>query len=189
MQARLLIVTGLPCTGKSTVARRLAARYRYPLLAKDMVKEALFESLGTGDRDWSRRLSGASFAVLFACMERVIAAGGSAIVEGNFRPEHAPFFERVRNAYGVRLAQILCGGDGAALVQRFESRVRRRSRHPGHVDALALDELRDTLRRGFAEPLALECPTLRFDSTAQGATRLDALFQALDDDGRVPGLK
>jgi predicted kinase len=183
MQARLVIVTGLPCTGKSTVARRLAERYRHPVFAKDAFKEALFDTLGTGDREWSRRLSKASFAVLFAGAERVLAAGGSAIVEGNFRPEHAAVFERVRNAHGVSLVQVLCGGAGPVLIERFEARVRRRSRHPGHVDALALEELRASLARGWAEPLPFDCRTVRFDSTAGGVAGLDALFRALDDAG------
>ncbi len=183
MQAKLVIVTGLPCSGKSTVARKLAARFGYPLMEKDVVKEALFDALGTGDRDWSRRLSTASFAVLLAFAERTIASGSSAIIEGNFRPEHAGELARVRNAHGARLVQVLCGGDGAVLVERFAARVRRRSRHPGHLDGEALHDMRELLRKGFAEPLALDCPTVRFDSTASGAARYDALFQVLEDSG------
>lgn len=189
MQARFIVVTGLPCTGKTTVARRVATRFGYPLLEKDVVKEALFDSLGTGDRDWSRRLSTASFAVLLASAERLLTGGGSVVIEGNFRPEHAPAIERVRHAHNVRLVQVLCGGRGPVLIERFESRVRRRSRHPGHVDAAALEELRASLALGFAEPLALDALTLRFDSTAAGTHGFDALLRALDDDRRAPGLR
>jgi predicted kinase len=55
----LLVVTGAPATGKSTIATRLATTLGWPLLAKDDLKEALFDVLGTGDRQWSRRLSDA----------------------------------------------------------------------------------------------------------------------------------
>ncbi len=183
MQAKLVIVMGLPCSGKSTLARKIAARFGFPLMAKDVVKEALFDTLGTGDREWSRRLSTASCAVLLAFAERTIGSGSSAIIEGNFRPEHAEDLARVRNAHGAGLVQVLCGGNGAVLIERQEARVRRRSRHPGHLDGETLHELRGLLRRGFTEALPLDCPTVRFDSTASGAARLDTIFQAIEDLG------
>ncbi|MGH8284210.1 MAG: AAA family ATPase [Steroidobacteraceae bacterium] len=57
----LIIVTGLPASGKTTLARGLAARHRVPLLAKDLVKEPLLDALGAEDALASRRLSDASF--------------------------------------------------------------------------------------------------------------------------------
>lgn len=39
----VLVITGAPGSGKSTLATRLAAELELPLVAKDDVKEALFE--------------------------------------------------------------------------------------------------------------------------------------------------
>lgn len=86
---RLLVITGVPATGKSTVARRLARRWSVPLIAKDRIKEPLLDVLGAPDAAASRRLSDASFAVLFAVAHELLAAGASVLLEGNFRPEHA----------------------------------------------------------------------------------------------------
>ena len=56
----VVVVTGPPAAGKTTVARELACRLRLPLIAKDTIKEALFDGLGTGDLAWSRRLGEAT---------------------------------------------------------------------------------------------------------------------------------
>lgn len=47
---QVILVNGLPATGKTTLARRIATDLRLPLLAKDAIKETLFDTLGWSDR-------------------------------------------------------------------------------------------------------------------------------------------
>ena len=90
-QARLILISGLPGTGKSTLARVLARRYTLPLICKDTIKEPLFDVIGATDRAASRHLSDASFAAMFALARDCLRAGTDLILEGNFRPgEHEP---------------------------------------------------------------------------------------------------
>ena len=51
----LVLVTGLPCSGKTCVASRLSGELGLPMLAKDDIKEALFDALGYGGRERSGR--------------------------------------------------------------------------------------------------------------------------------------
>ena len=67
----LVVVTGPPAAGKTTVARGIAQRLRLPLVEKDTIKEALFDTLGTGDLAWSRRLGEATYGVIWALREAV----------------------------------------------------------------------------------------------------------------------
>lgn len=60
---QLVIVSGAPGAGKSTLAAPLAIALGLPLLAKDTIKEAVRDALGDLDADplvSSRRLGGTS---------------------------------------------------------------------------------------------------------------------------------
>src|ERR1700683_1010694 len=126
---RVLLITGLAGSGKTTLARRLARRYDTVLLSKEDIKESLLDVLGAGDAAHSRLLSTASFAVLFAIARRHLVAGVDLILEGNFRPrEHEAL---LRSVPGVHIVQVLCRiGETARL-----ARLAERERHAGHSDA------------------------------------------------------
>jgi predicted kinase len=161
----LILVTGLPCTGKTTLARKLAARFGLPLLTKDMFKETLFDTLGTGDRAWSKQLGVAATALLFEAIEAVLAAGHSCVAESNFHSESLPRFEQLAARCAFASVQVLCVADGATLLARYQARARNRERHPGHLDDLLAEELAPQLLTGRLAPLALEGPLIEVDTT------------------------
>jgi len=104
--AQVLIVTGLPAAGKTTLAMLLARRWSVPFLGKDLIKEPLLDVLGATDASAARRLSDASFAILFALARELVAAGASLVLEGNFRPaEHAPAARALSRT--AKCAQVL----------------------------------------------------------------------------------
>jgi predicted kinase len=132
---RIILITGLPATGKTTLARALAARYRLPLIAKDLIKEPLLDVLGAADVAQSRRLSDASFAVLFAIARELHAAGVDMLLEGNFRPGEHEQVLRACIPVWTHFAQILCKVDEAERVSRLSRRRTDPARHAGHRDS------------------------------------------------------
>ena len=152
----LVVVSGPVASGKSTLAVPLAGRLGLPLVAKDTIKEALFDSVGTGDEDWSKQLGAATYAVLWA----LIPNFPQVVVESNFGTADVA---RLR-ALCDRPVQVHCTAPTDVLVRRFEARVR----HAGHVDA---EYPRD--RQDQAAPLDLGGPVLTVDTTA--AVDLDAV--------------
>jgi hypothetical protein len=58
----VIVVSGPPAVGKSTIARGLATRLTLPLLSRDAIKEALVDTLGYGDRLQSKRFGAAAAA-------------------------------------------------------------------------------------------------------------------------------
>jgi predicted kinase len=128
---RVIVLTGLPATGKSTLARELAHRHRLPLLAKDFIKEPLLDVLGAADAAYSRRLSDASFATMFRLAAEWAGCGHDFILEGNFRPgEHeGPLRDALARAQAV---QVLCRVPEAERLARLAARENDPARHVGH---------------------------------------------------------
>ena len=77
----LIVVSGAPGTGKSTIAAALAADLRWPLLSLDPVKETLADVLGLGDEHWSDRLGDTAAELIF----RLTAQFPDSIAEGWWR--------------------------------------------------------------------------------------------------------
>ncbi len=176
----VVIITGLPCTGKTTLARQIAARFRLPLLTKDMLKETLFDTLGWQDRAWSRKLGVASIALLYQLLEVQLQAGRSCIVESNFAPELATSqFRALQVRYAFTPFQILCVADGDVLFARFVQRSESGERHPGHVDTMNYDEFRESLRRGWAAPLDIGGRLIEVDTTDFNAIDYEAIFTSI----------
>jgi glucokinase len=138
----IVAITGRPATGKSALAARLRARFGWPVLAKDVAKEALLDSLGTGDRAWSRRLSDASFELLFRFAPFVPDAARACVLEGNFRgtADYARLGALARSM-GARLLVVELRASDAAIVRRLCVRSADPSRHPGHRDGELVAEV------------------------------------------------
>ena len=166
----VVIVTGAPGSGKTTLAERLAAELRLPLLTKDLFKETLYDALGVTAADAARsaQLGNAAYALLYQTAHRLLDAEVGMVLESNFYHGWAePAVASI--AHRATTVQLHCGGDSETIVRRYRERAERGERHAGHADLAAIPRLREYLVNGRCEPLDLGVPTLRVDTTRASA--------------------
>jgi predicted kinase len=165
-KALLVIVTGPPCAGKTTLGRQIAHELNLPFLNKDGIKESLFDTLGNRDREWSKQLGRASSELLWRFVEALLAAGQSLVIESNFDPTFAvPRLLTLQTQLDFESLQIQCGATDDVLLQRFRSRAESGERHPGHVDHLNYDEFTSTLFSDRNYTLAIGGSVIEVDTT------------------------
>ena len=163
-QHSILLVSGAPASGKSTLARALAHIFGYPLISKDAIKESLFDSLGThltrnldapeDAAELSRMLSRAAMEVLWS-----LAPGcPQVILEANFRPRSDYERERIVALQGRKL-EVYCHCTLQEASRRFRERATRTDHHPAHSMKVMSVELLEEYDR----PVGL-CPVIDVDT-------------------------
>lgn len=179
-QSLLIIVTGPPSSGKTTLAKSIAQKFKLPLITKDSLKEILFDTVGWKDRKWSQKLGSASFAIIHHILDILMATGQSIIIEGNFKTEFESQYLKPRlKQFDYKAVQIMCQCDGKILFDRFKQRSESGERHPGHCDTGNYEELRDSLLVGKYQPLDINSQNIIFDSTNLTTLDYSSVFDQL----------
>jgi predicted kinase len=132
-----VLISGLPGSEKTTLARRLAPALQLPLIDKDDILERLFESKGTGDAAWRRKSSRESDAIL----QREATASSGAILVSFWRLHGMPsdsgtpadWVSVLSRRIGNAVVNVHC----TCALETAAERFLQRKRHPGHLDGAA----------------------------------------------------
>jgi predicted kinase len=131
----VVLVTGHPASGKTTLVRYLAKELSLPTFCKDDIKEILYDTLGWSTEEWSYRLSAAAWTLLYYQVEILLEAHTNHITESNFVPAYAdPQWQALKQRFDFHLIQVRCECDPDVLLQRYRNRILTGERHPGHRD-------------------------------------------------------
>jgi ribose 1,5-bisphosphokinase PhnN len=140
------------------VADAVCARLELPLIAKDTLKETLGGQLGITDRERSHRLGAAVFELMRMLVRELLDHGVSLVVEGNFTMQTRVF----DSLPPCRIVQVYVTATPPVLRTRL---LDRGERHPVHYDREAADEIAQRAEAGEWEPLPLNGPLIRIDTT------------------------
>lgn len=148
MEDVVVVVTGIPGSGKTTLANALSVQMGWPLISKDVVKEALFDALGTGDLQWSQRLGRAGHLVMYS----LAATIPRVILEAHFQRGLA---EPELLALNRRMVQVYCRCPIDVAAERYRRRIDDPNRHAGHLPEHQSDEVIERWMKDAPAPLDL----------------------------------
>jgi predicted kinase len=155
----LVVVTGPPGAGKTTIAAALRERLGLPLIAKDTLKELLGGALGIEDRAGSQQLGGIVFELISVFVKELLEHGVSVIAEGNFT-ERSTLFSGLPPA---EIVQVYVTASPDTLRERML--VRDTHRHPVHYDREAADEVSARAAGGEWPALPIGGRLIEIDTT------------------------
>ncbi len=104
----IIIITGYPGTGKTTLSMKIAKKFKLPLVSKDGIKETIWDAVGwKHDKKMTFNIGGASYDLIFYFTCACLGVKKSLIIEANFNPEtHNKIFNKLRNKNNAKLLYI-----------------------------------------------------------------------------------
>jgi glucokinase len=136
---RLVMVNGVPASGKSRIAKALARDTGWPVLSLDTVKDPFLSEIEDVDRPFNRKLGRASLKAMFSVL-REAPAGTTLIMDAWFGFQPREFLQGLIHDAGVdAIAEIWCSAPPDVIGRRYGARAARRL--PGHPGPEYVPEL------------------------------------------------
>jgi predicted kinase len=162
----LIVVSGPPGTGKTTLAHQIAGRVTCPAICRDEIKEGMVHATPGFVPSTSDPLTMRTFTLFFDVLGLLIRAGVTVVAEAAFQDKlWRPQLERFVDAADIRV--VACSVDPVVahrrILRRFDEDPEARS---AHADTALLRDRGDGSQThdGFVH-ISLPVPTMRVDTT------------------------
>jgi len=153
---QLLVVTGRPASGKTTLAHTLAREINCPLISRDELKEGYIHTLGTTHDELNDSAAWHIYEAFFETIDLLILKNISIVVEAAFQDQL--WKRRLDNLAGKAILKvILCTTSAETARQRFEYRL---AAHPDRERFHGDGQFPQTW-----QPLVMNVQTLEVDTT------------------------
>lgn len=160
----LIIVTGAPASGKTSIAKKLSDSLYLPVFHKDELKEFFYDTIGSQDEEFMHKLGATSFSLLFLIAQNLLSKNISLIIEANFKPEYAEKdILTVVQDKDISIIQIRTLADPEILQERYLKRIPER--HPGHMETQTYESIKHTLNNDIYHQMNLPGRYIEVDTT------------------------
>lgn len=129
----LIIVSGMPASGKSCFAGYASRKLHIPLVSKDSIKEILFDYIGFKSHEEKTALNNASLFAMLYMARQVLNEDGDIILENNFENNAIVPINKIISEVRCNVVSILFSGEMKTLYKRYIDRSYSPERHRGHA--------------------------------------------------------
>lgn len=126
---KLIIITGAPASGKSSIATVVGKKIAIDVISKDGFKIKLFEKHGFTNHGEKKKLSIMGEKMMYETIERYIMQNKDLIVDNNFK--HFSIVREIleRNDKCVDILCVYCVANYDILAKRYNERISSGNRH------------------------------------------------------------
>ena len=168
----VVLVNGIPASGKSTLTRAMAEQFGFPVLTLDSLKEPFMASFAPVDRLRNRQLGCAAYQAIW----KVVGQAPNCcvyLIDAWFGSQPKEVLQQGLQQAGItRVLELWLSITPDEAVARYQSRLT--DRMPGHPGAEYLPELRKLAET--AQPMALG-PVLQLDAADPDEAAASAWLQ------------
>lgn len=168
----LVVVSGPPASGKTTIGRHLADELGIPFLSRDDFKPAVYELVRDGGLDGGRA-GKASREVWLTAVDAVVRAGLPVVADGVFNHRHhVDAFRAFIAARSLDCFELRLTAGVDTLLERYECR----------GDPPMTEDLRPSVVAAITEPISpvvLGAAGVSCDTTDIGAIDLQAIARTV----------
>jgi predicted kinase len=189
----LILIAGLPATGKTSFAKYLSGKMEIPMVSKDIVKEHLFDTIGFKNRDEKVALGIAAMDLMYHFADLHLELGKPIILENNFENVSKPGLHKLIEKYRCKKLTIRFQTDIKVLSERFLQRDRSPERHRGHVintrypetgeavsvssETLSFNDYYDRMKQRGMEFFSIGGEEIIVDTTDFSKVSYDAIYE------------
>lgn len=174
----LIVVSGCPGSGKTTLARSMARAIPCPAVCRDEIREGFHHARGNGGPALDDAVARRVYVIFFEVVRLFVDGGITVVAEAAFQHRlWAPKLEELRHLARIRVIHCTVETEIARerIGRRAEADPLRRAAHP---DAELLSRIADgQVSLAAFEPLRMDVPTLSVDTSDGYRPGLDEIVR------------